>query len=92
LATQSDAIAVFVADPVESAKHVEEPFMMVNKTLHTVFGYDAKPAELVEIVRRGPLGIEAVCSWMDSCIQNLEIGEGMFEPRIERLLAAMSTM
>lgn len=44
------------------------------------------------LVRRGALGIEALCNWLETCINHLGIDAVLLEGKLENLLGAINLL
>lgn len=89
IASSLDLTASLSATPRVNPEGDEEPFMVVNQGLHAVFGWNQTAEELRTLVRRGPLGVAALCDWLEYWVQNHGITVGLLEARLFRLIEAM---
>lgn len=93
LATEHDELARFSdAVPSLKASEYEEPWEMVDKALNPLIGYDRSVPSLAGIIRRGRLGMDGLCNWLEGCVVELGIDPALLEGKIERLLAAFDLM
>lgn len=54
-----------------------------------MFGFGTSEDAIRALICRGPYGMDGVYRYLASCISDLNIGAGLFEGKIERLLNAM---
>ncbi|KAG6884620.1 hypothetical protein C0992_005993, partial [Termitomyces sp. T32_za158] len=90
----TDAWACFTSEniSVQLPEYEGDIFMLANRTLHGVFGYDMGTEDLATLVRRGPFGVEAFCTWAITCMSNFKLSGGILEPRLERLEQALKSL
>ncbi|KAG6894560.1 hypothetical protein C0992_005595, partial [Termitomyces sp. T32_za158] len=93
LATKDDIWARFTADiSSELPEYENDIFMLVNRTLHSTFGYQMTPKDLLILIRRGHLGVEAFCNWAMKCMIDFQLSGGILEPRLELLEQALKSL
>lgn len=93
LATEHDELARFSGVlSVDAAADYEDSWEMVDKALNPVIGYDRSVPSLVGIIRRGRLGMDGLCNWLEGCIVELGVDSVLLEGKLERLLAAFDLM
>ena len=94
LATPQDVLARFAHDPsigievvgISPAWDLWEETL--NPMLHSVL-LDKDVGHLAQLIRRGPLGVDAFHKWISTCIRVLHLPFDLFEPRIKRMNDAM---
>ncbi|KAI0042726.1 hypothetical protein FA95DRAFT_1682348 [Auriscalpium vulgare] len=89
LATYGDTLSRFSGEPRSELDPDDEPWEYVDKTLNVAIGYGVTSAQLADILRRGPLGLDALCNWLEKCVQDLDINAVLLEGKIQRLLDAI---
>lgn len=63
-----------------------------NRSLHAAFGWGQTIEELSNSLRRGPLGVKALCSWLEVAVLEYGLEPALLEPRIERMMEAIEFM
>jgi hypothetical protein len=62
---------------------------VVNPTLDRILGFGVTSDAIRDLIRRGRYGMDSVYRYFHTCVHDLGIHAGLFEGKIERLLAAM---
>lgn len=95
-ASPSDTLARFSGDPEAEAEtyaaEYEDPWEMVDKSLNAVIGYGKTVAEIANLIRRGTLGMDGVCNWLEICLDRLHISPDLLEGKMQRFLDAMALL
>ncbi len=68
----------------------EEHEIFFNKSLHSAFGWNETAESLSKRLTRGPMGVEALCGWLEVAITKWNLQGGILEPRVERMLEAIT--
>ncbi len=90
LAVATDDLAAYSGHPRDAADDDEDdPWEGVDRALNRTIGYGQTNAQISAIIRRGPLGMDGLVSWLEKCISDLGINEGLLEGKIGRLVDAM---
>lgn len=90
VATPDDELFRFSGDAYEQFRDSEDPWEGVDRELNAVIGWSRKPEDIVEVVKRGPLGMDGLCNWLEVCVRRLGIDGSLLEGKCERLLAALN--
>lgn len=89
LALPSDSIAQFATIPTLHGSG-EDVWESIDPVLNRFVGFGATVEEVSRKVRRGPLGVEGLCDWLDMCVTRLGIDPGLLEGKIKTLIDAIS--
>jgi hypothetical protein len=67
-----NAFAQFSDDPIHKVPGSDPDAVWehINKTMDWVLGYSISAEELLKLVHWRPLGMDGLCSWMETCIKN----------------------
>ncbi|TDL20018.1 hypothetical protein BD410DRAFT_899810 [Rickenella mellea] len=92
--TRDDVLALFSGNPRELASGCtgDDAWEAIDPVLNRVIGFGKTSPELVPIIRRGPLGIDGLCSWLEICINELGINSALLEGKTERLESALKLL
>lgn len=88
IAASSDAIAKFSGEPPSSATP-DEVWEQVDPLLNRFLGFGIKVDDISKLLRRGPLGIDGLCRWLDLCVRVKGIDERLLEGKVEHLIEAI---
>lgn len=91
-ATADDALARFSGDPSAGVSEVDEAWEMVDQVLNGVIGYGVSVEKVAAIIRRGSLGMDGLCNWLDVCVRKLKIGGALLEGKVQRLMSAIDLL
>ncbi|EJD46305.1 hypothetical protein AURDEDRAFT_124089 [Auricularia subglabra TFB-10046 SS5] len=94
-ATVLDVLAAFAIPPAFPAnigadvEAKEALWEDVDATLNRYFGGDCPQDKIAAIIRRGPLGMQALCDWIELHIKEAGIDEVLFHGKVSRLIRAI---
>ena len=90
VAGPEDIFACFAHDPCTEVEEGQDPYeVTVDRTLSNAVGYEKQADDVAQLIRRGPLGMDAFCTWIEICLVNLGIAPGLLEMRVQRVCEAM---
>jgi hypothetical protein len=93
MASGTDAMACFRGNPSAAVQAGEDPWeSVIDPQLNRVIGFGKKPEEIARIIRRGPLGMDGFCTWIEHAIFDLRTSPELLELRIERVFDAMKLL
>ena len=93
LAGPDDILARFANDPRDSVLPGEDPYeTVIDRALSNSIGYNKDVIEVMQIIRRGALGIDGFCEWVRICIEEMEIAVPLLEIRVSKVCEAMKMM
>ena len=97
VATQSDDLAVFSGDPRIMASSSEDGWedlweSALDPLLNRVIGYGRPIAEVLGIIRRGAMGMDGFCRWIQICLEDILIPTSLLETKVERMIEAMNSL
>ena len=92
LGTVDDILAHFAGDAVVQTREFDDPRQMAEAKLNGLIGCRASVGELTKIIRRGPLGMDGLCDWLEACLSKLKIDPALLEGNISRLVRALEIM
>ena len=87
--TKEDDLAQFSGDPIHEVDEGEDAWEMIDRALNRVIGYGKTATEIENVIRRGRYGMDGMFSWLEKCIYELKIDEGLLENKVERMIGAM---
>jgi hypothetical protein len=90
VATPEDELFRFSGDAFEQFRDYEDAWEGVDKELNAVIGWSRTPEEIMRIIRRGRLGMDGLCNWLETCVRRLGIHGNLLEGKCERLIAALN--
>ncbi|KAF4615995.1 hypothetical protein D9613_011212 [Agrocybe pediades] len=88
----SDILAGFRGRPQDLLDPDDEPWEVIDKTLNRVIGFGATKEDVMGIIRRGEYGMDAMFGWLEACIRDLRVDEGLLEGKVNRLIDAMISL
>lgn len=91
-AIATDVLARFAGSLASELGPDEDAWEHVDKKLNNVVGYGNSRDQILGILRRGPLGLDGLCTWLASSILDFGVDEMLLEPKIERILDAVTEM
>ena len=65
---EDDVLAQFLQPLVVDPNECDDAWEMIDKILNGVIGYDMSVAGVTTIIRRGSLGMDGMCDWLEACI------------------------
>lgn len=90
VAGPEDVFACFARDPRGEVEEGEDPYeATVDRTLSNAVGYEKQVLDVAQLIRRGPLGMDGLCRWIEICLVDLGIAAGLLEVRVGRVCDAM---
>jgi hypothetical protein len=90
VAGPNDTFACFAHDPRGEVEEGEDPYeATVDRTLSNAVGYEKEANDVAQLIRHGPLGMDAFCRWIEICLVDLRIAAGLLEVRVGRVCDAM---
>ncbi len=93
LAVPGDKMAMFATNPrAEMDASGAEAWEMVHDTLNADFGYGVTAESIHGIIRRGPLGIDGFCTWIEQCITELGVDSALLEGKLTTVLTAINEL
>jgi hypothetical protein len=92
LAAPTDNIACFAGDPEEESCGYDDPWKMVNQALNMLVGYGKGTVEVAGLIRRGRLGIDGLCNWLEICVDKLHIDAMLLEGKVMHLIDALTLL
>ena len=90
--TSTDSISQFSASLRDSIPAGEDAWEVIDKTLNNLLGYGKSTKQIAAQIRRGPLGADGLIRWLEACLEDLHIDEGLLQPKFDRLLDALKTL
>lgn len=92
VATRSDAFATISGDPTDGVQDAEEAWEdRWDKELNRVLGYGASVVDISRVIRRGILGLEGFCIWVEA-VTRVGIDLCRMKDRIQRVLDAVDLL
>ncbi|KAF7970084.1 hypothetical protein HWV62_25070 [Athelia sp. TMB] len=90
----SDSLSRFSGNPevAFTLEEYESMWEMVDKELNRVIGFEKSIADIAYIIRRGKLGMDGMCNWLSICLNRADIPHDLLEPKLGRLLEAITTL
>lgn len=85
----SDPIAHFSGSPKTLIVDGSDAWECIDPLLNNFLGYGIETNVLSARIRRGPMGIDGLCQWLDICVKELGISEALLEGKVERLIKAV---
>lgn len=67
----------------------DEAWIYLDPILNNVLGFGKTAADIALSVRRGALGVEGVFMFLLACVEEIGIGAGLLEGKVERLCDAL---
>lgn len=61
----------------------------IDQQLNRVIGFNQSIPEIAAFLRRGPLGVNGLCDWIQSCLIEFNISEDLLEGKIQRIMDAI---
>jgi hypothetical protein len=89
LASKADLLARFSGDPTLEVEAGGDPWESLDPVLNIVIGYGASVGEIAKIIRRGDHGMDGMYKWLEKCVVELKVDEGLLEMKVQRLIDAM---
>lgn len=89
IAVTTDSIAQFSNPPTALATSGDDVWEVIDLVLNRFVGFGLTVAEIATSIRRGPLGIDGLCDWLQVCMTELGIEEDLLVGKIERLIEAV---
>jgi hypothetical protein len=88
--TEIDALGpCLVGTPLLELEAGQDAWKMVDHALNGVIGYGKTVEEIVQIIRRGPRGMDGLCKWLRILVSELQVDEVLLEGKIKCLISAM---
>jgi hypothetical protein len=84
-----ELLSRFGGDPRQEVEEDEDPWEMVNRALDNALGYGKTPEDLATCMRRGSLGIDGLCNWLELSIRFLGVQGVLLEPRVEKVMKSL---
>jgi len=92
IGTEDDVLAQFSEPLVVNPNECDDAWQMIDKILNGAIGYDMSVAGVTAIIRRGRLGMDGMCDWLEACISKHGVHPMLLEGKIQRLLDAMNLL
>ncbi|KAG6836745.1 hypothetical protein H0H93_003969, partial [Arthromyces matolae] len=92
VATKDDWLSQFVSDPHWDTSEHDSAWEMMEAVINYALGYDAKLEAITPLIRRGGMGVEALCDWLAKCTIKYGVDECLYEGKLKRLDEAMKTL
>lgn len=93
VADGSDILAYFSKNPCASILPEQDAWEdLIDPALNRIFGFGKQPDEIAQFIRRGPLGMDGFCSWIETCITDLKVKPALLEMRLERVFNAIKLL
>ncbi|KAG6907022.1 hypothetical protein DXG01_010891 [Tephrocybe rancida] len=92
LAAPGDWIASFASEPHWDVLEHESAWEMMEAVLNHAIGYNATTEDVSRLIRRGDLGVEALCSWLEKCVGVYRVEECLFEKKLDRICDALRSL
>ena len=67
----------------------EDPWESLDPALNLVISYGASVGEIAGIIRHGDYGMDGMYQWLEKCVVELKVDEGLLEMKIQRLIDVM---
>ena len=83
-----EPLARYSGNPCFELEDGDEPWEFVDNALNQTIGFGTTPEDIAKFVRRGPLGMDGLCHWLQACIVDLKIDEVLLEGKIDRVIEA----
>jgi hypothetical protein len=84
-----DVLARFSGNPVLELETGQDAWEMADGALNGTIGYDKTVGDIAKIIRRGPRGMDGLCTWLRILVCELRVDEILLEGKIKRLIGAM---
>lgn len=81
--------ARFSGSPSNDVAAGPDAWEVLDALFNNVIGFGVTPEELANTLCRGPYGIDGLCGWLDICVMDLHIDEGLLEGKVECLISAI---
>jgi hypothetical protein len=92
LATPTDNIACFAGDLEEESCAYDDPWEMVDQALNILVGYGKSTVEVAGLIRRGRLGIDGLCNWLEICMNKLCSDAVLLKGKVTHLIDAVALL
>jgi len=93
IACEADVLACFKDSPCTAVLPGDDPWeTLVDPQLNRAIGFGKTPSEIATFIRRGPLGMDGFCRWIETCVSDLNIQPQLLELRLERVFKAMESL
>lgn len=92
IGTYHDTISQFTVPVRQAIPADEDAWEAIDSILNNFLGYGKTLNDISLLVRRGPLGMDGLCSWIDSCASDLGISEALLEGKVGRLIEALELL
>lgn len=90
--TSADAFATISGDPTAGVLNAEEAWEeRWDKELNRVVGYGATVADVARLIRRGELGLEGFCVWVEALTRS-GLDMVRLQPRLQHVLDAVDLL
>jgi hypothetical protein len=89
----TEPFAMFSGDPRDSIVAEDDPWEnVIDPSLNRVIGFGTSTRQIADMIRRGPLGIDGFCRWIEICMVELKISPELLEMRLERVFDALKLL
>ncbi|KAF7798313.1 hypothetical protein EIP86_009534, partial [Pleurotus ostreatoroseus] len=87
----TDRIACFASSPAALIPDGEQldAWEYLDPVLNNYIGYNTSIEDVAKELRRGAMGIDGLCDWLESCIRDFRIDPVLLEGKIERVIDAI---
>lgn len=89
LAIPTDSIAQFATISMLPGSG-EDAWESIDPVLNRFVGFGATVEEVSRKIRRGPLGVEGLCDWLEMCVTKFGVDAGLLEGKVKMLVDAIS--
>lgn len=89
----TEPFAVFSGNPRDLIAAEDDPWEdVIDPSLNRVIGFGTSTRQIADMIRRGPLGIDGFCRWIEICMVELKISPELLEMRLERVFDALKLL
>lgn len=93
IALETDVLARFKDSPLLAVLPNEDPWeSVIDPLLNQTIGFGVQSTEIAQFIRRGPMGMDGFCRWIEICLMDLKIDASLLEMRLERVFDAMKIL
>jgi len=93
VANPDDILAQFATDLRQTAfEGVDAYEMFIDRALSNAIGYEKNVEDIIPIIRRGSLGMDGFCQYIEICAEHLRVSVLCLELRLERVCEAMEKL
>lgn len=89
LASKADLLAHFSGDPTLEVKAGEDPWESLDLALNLVISYGISVGEIAGIIQHGDYEMDGMYQWLEKCVVELKVNEGLLEMKIQHLIDAI---